>query len=194
MGRRHPSPFGPMWMLFGGFGLSVAIGLAGSAAVYLTNGATPAREFLHAFTTDFQVLVSLGLAIGTALVVYRLQHIIPDVIEKAFTPSERAATNYADEKRRFESRRRTVQFAGELLVVAFPLFAYCRFPLAPVGADIMIGIGCLEYVLGSYVGRKLRYASMMLDALREIPIKRNLFRHRELDKINVCVRVEAKLK
>lgn len=182
-----------MYMLFVGMGTSVVVGFAGAAAVYSFDGATTAQQFLRAYTSEFRTLVSFGLILGTALIVYKSQGLIASTIEAAFTPEELGRTDYDINKRRLYSRRRTVLFAGELLTIAFPVFYYSRFPLAGIGEDIMIGVACLQYVLGSYVGRKLRYAGMMIHALAGIPIKRNLFRERELDSINTYVNVASSL-
>lgn len=193
MVRQQPSPYGLMYMLFAGMGISVGVGVVGATAVYAVNGWPSAQAFLRAYTTDFRTLISLGLILSTAIIVFRCQGAIAATIENAFQEAELAGTSYEMNKRRLYSRRRTVLFAGELLAISFPLFYYCRFPLTGLGADIMIGVACLEYVLGSYVGRKLRYAGLMLDSLVDIPITRNLFRRRELDVINTYVHVASSL-
>jgi hypothetical protein len=182
-----------MYMLFVGMGASVVLGFVGSVAVYLADGPSNAQQFLRAYATDFRTLVSLGLGLGTALIVYKSQDYIASTIEGAFGRADLEDAEYYVHKRRLYSHRRTVLFAGELLVIAFPLFAYSRFPLVGLGEDIMIGIACLQYVLGSYVGRKLRYAGLMIDSLADIPIKRNLFRGRELDSLNTYVNVASSL-
>jgi hypothetical protein len=182
-----------MYMLFAGMGTSVVLGMVGGAAVYLVDGPTNAQQFLRAYTREFRTLVSLGLILGTALIVYKSQDLIASTIEAAFPRAELVDTEYDFSKRRLYSHRRTVLFSGELLAIAFPLFYYCRFPLTGIGEDIMIAVACLQYVLGSYVGRKLRYAGMMIHALANIPVKRNLFRGRELDSLNTYVNVASSL-
>ena len=182
-----------MYMLFAGMGTSVVLGMVAGAVVYLVDGPTNAQQFLRAYTREFRTLVSFGLILGTALIVYKSQDFIASTIEAAFPRAELDGTEYDLNKRRLYSHRRTVLFAGELLVIAFPLFYYCRFPLTGIGEDIMIAVACLQYVLGSYVGRKLRYAGMMIHALANIPIKRNLFRGRELDSLNTYVNVASSL-
>jgi len=180
-----------MYMLFAGMGASVAIGIAGAGFVRFFNGPTAAHDFLRAYTTDFRTLVSLGVILGTSLIVYKSQGFIASTIEAAFTRSELASTQYEFNKRRLYSYRRTVLFAGELLAIAFPLFYYCRFPLTGLGDDIMLGVACAEYIFGSYVGRKLRYAGMMIHSLAAITVTRNLFRDRELDSLNTYVNVAS---
>lgn len=191
--KAQPPPHQPMFRLFAGFGLSVLVGSAASLVVFLAEGPEPARQFLRAFTTDFRVLVSLGLGLGTALIVHKFQHLVAETIESAFSPAELETTEYGLEKSRFLSYRRGVTFAGELIAISFPIFYYSRFPLSGVGTDAMIAIACLQYAVGSYIGRKLRYAGMMLHALREIRITRNLFKERELDSINSYVNVASSL-
>jgi len=182
-----------MYMLFAGMGASVALGAVGGGTIYFVDGSAQAQAFLRAYATDFRTLVSFGLILGTALIVYKSQDFIGLTIEAAFKPKELAATEYDLNKQRLYSPRRTVLFAAELLVIAFPLFYYCRFPLTGLGEDIMLGVACLQYVLGSYVGRKLRYAGLMIHSLADIPITRNLFRGRELDSINTYVNVASSL-
>ena len=57
---------------------------------------------------------------------------------------------------------------------------------------MMIAV-CAEYAFASFVGRKLRYAAMMIHSLRDIEIRRNLFEERELDNINWHVNVASTL-
>ncbi|HKN58033.1 MAG TPA: hypothetical protein VJV97_04220 [Gemmatimonadaceae bacterium] len=57
----------------------------------------------------------------------------------------------------------------------------------------MIIAGSLQWLLASYVGRKLRYASMMLYSLLTIEVDRNLFIERRLDLINTAVNAASTL-
>lgn len=187
------SPYQLMYTFFGGMGASLAFGVGGALVVFFVDGLPEAQRFFGAFTTEFKTLVSFGMILGTALVVYRSQSVIPDTIESAFTAAELADTRYADYKQRFWSRRRTMLFAAELVVVAFVVFTYCRFPLSSIGTDLMIGAACIQYALGSYVGRKLGYAGMMLHSLLGATVSRNLFKERELDDINTYVHLASTL-
>ncbi len=57
----------------------------------------------------------------------------------------------------------------------------------------MVIPACAQYAFGVYVGRKLCYAGMMLHALLEAPVTRNLFKERELDEINSYVHIVSTL-
>jgi hypothetical protein len=80
-----------------------------------------------------------------------------------------------------------------MVVVAFVIFYYSQFPLSQPGADLMLFAACAEYALAVYVGRKLMYTACMLNSLLAIPVKRNLFRKRELDGINPYIHVASTL-
>jgi hypothetical protein len=179
--------------LFFGLGMSVAYGLLGAVVLFKLGGMTEVQAFLTAYTSAFKTLFSFGLILGTALIVFRSQNVIPETIEAAFTNSQLAQTHYALYKTRFQSPRRSITFAAEFTVVAFVVFSYCEFPLHRPAEVIMIIAACAQYSLGVYVGRKLFYAGMMLHSLLAAPVTRNLFRERELDEINSYVHIASTL-
>jgi hypothetical protein len=179
--------------LFAGLALSVAYGALGAALVWIISGRTECQRFLVAYTTSFKTLVSMGLILGTALIVYRSQDTIPKTIEAAFTSAQLSATEYFHYKRRFASRRRSMTFAAQFAVVAFVIFTNCQFPLGRFADSLMVIAACVQYALGVYVGRKLCYAGMMLHSLLDVKIERNLFRERELDEIDSYVHAASTL-
>jgi hypothetical protein len=185
------SPFRLMLMLFLGLALSLAYGLLGAALVWYIGGKSEAQLFFAAYTISFKTIVSLGLILGTALIVFRTQDVIPQTIEAAF--KGQLSDDYFYYKRRFESLRVSITFSAELTVVAFIIFSYCQFPLARPGEVLMVIASCAEYALAAYVGRKLMYTGMMLHSLLPITVTRNLFRKRELDPINPYVHVASTL-
>lgn len=187
------SPFRMMNFLFAGLGVSLVYGLLAFFLVWHWNGKAEAQSFFAAYTTSFKTIVSLGLALGTALIVYLCQKVIPNTIEQAFTEAELKPTDYAYYKRRFASRFLSLEFSAEMTVVAFIIFSYCQFPLTRLGEAVMIIAACAEYAFGVYIGRKLGYAGMMLHSLLSVPITRNLFKNRELDAINTYVHVASTL-
>lgn len=189
----QPSPPRLMWLAFLGFALSLAWGLACGTAIYVFASKADAQKFLVMFIGTFNMLVCLGLIIGTALIVGSAQHVIPETIEAAFTPSELAQSGYFENKRCFYSRQRTVLFASEFMLIGWIIFALCDFPLPGLGGALLMTSGCAQWALASYVGRKLRYAGQMLHSLVAINITRNLFKRRELDAINAAVHVAATL-
>jgi len=187
------SPFRMMNYLFLGLGVSLVYGLLGSAILWYWAGTSDAQLFFEAYTTSFKTIISLGLSLGTALIVYLCQNVIPDTIEKAFTDAQLEVTDYAYYKRRFASLWLSIEFSAEFIVVGFIIFSYSRFPLSRGGDALMIIAACIQYALGVYIGRKLGYAGMMLHSLLRAPIKRNLFKKRELDAINAYVHVASTL-
>jgi hypothetical protein len=188
------SPFRLMILLFYGLGASLIYGLFGLALVSYFDGKVDAQRFFVAYTTSFKTIISLGLILGTWLIVFRTQDVISETIEAAFTQEELDATHYFLNKQKFYSRKRSISFSAEFIVVAFVVFNYCcQFALSPWGQDLMIIAMCAQYALGVYVGRKLRYAGMMLHSLLNAKVNRNLFRNHELDAINVYVHVASTL-
>lgn len=183
-----------MILLFYGLGASLGYGLFGLACVYYFDGESEATRFFTAYTLSFKTIISLGLILGTWLIVYRTQGVISETIEAAFTQQELDATHYFMNKEKFYSLRRSIIFSAQFIVVAFVVFNYfCQFVLSRWGQYLMIFAMCTQYALGVYVGRKLRYSGMMLQSLLTAPVRRNLFRHRELDAINVYVNVASTL-
>jgi len=178
-------------MLFSGLGVSVAYGLLGSALIFFLGGKEEAQLFFTAYTSSFKTIVSLGLAIGIARIVYKFQSAIPKTIEAVFTETQLSATDYFDYKQWFFSSIRSITFSAEFTVVAFVIFSYARFPLSKPGEVLMMIAACAQYALGVDVGRKLMYASMMLQSLLKARVTRNLFRKRELDVINSYVNVAS---
>jgi hypothetical protein len=187
------SPFHLMLMLFLGLGLSLTYCIVGSALIFYVDGKSEAQSFFAAYASSFKTIISLGLILGTALIVYRSQNVIPQTIESAFTEAQLADTHYSYYKRRFASPRISVTFSGQMILVAFIIFLCCQFPLSGLGQDLMLIAACAEYGFAVYVGRKLMYSGMMLHSLMTIPITRNLFRNRELDAINPYVHVASTL-
>lgn len=203
------SPFSLMLMLFRGLAISGAYGLLGFILVSSLSGRADAQAFFTNYTSSFKTILSLGLVLGIAPMVYQYQNAIPKTIEAAFTQAQLSETDYFKYKRRFFSLFRSITFSAEFIVVAFVIFSYARFPRSSTPAEaissarfplpstpaevlMMIAV-CTEYALGVYIGRKLMYASMMLQSLLNARVTRNLFRKRELDIINSYVHVASTL-
>jgi hypothetical protein len=179
--------------LFFGMMLSLVYGLLNSVIIYFLEGTSESRHFLAAYNISFKTLISFGLILGTALVVFRSQNVIPQTIEAAFTDNQLQKTDYFFYKHRFFSRRRSLTFSAEFAAVGFLIFSYCQFPLHGLAEALMIIPACIQYALGVYVGRKLFYAGMMLHSLSGITVSRNLFKGRELDDINTYVHIVSTL-
>jgi hypothetical protein len=187
------SPISLMFTLFVGLGISAAYGLLGFVLSSYLGGNDDGRAFFAAYTTSFKTILSLGLILGIAGIVYKYQQAIAETIRAAFNEAELSATEYYRYEHRFFSTFRSVTFSAEFILIAWIVFSYARFPLSQPGEALMMIAVCTEYALGVYVGRKLRYASEMLQSLLNVPVTRNLFRKRELDVINSYVHVASTL-
>jgi hypothetical protein len=190
---RIPSPLRLAWLAFWGFAVSLAYGLCSAGIVFTTEGGSEAQQFLVMYVGSFNMLVTTGLIVATALIVGASPNLVPDAIETAFTAEELAGTGYFEQRRRYSSIARTVTFASEMIILGLVVFTLCGFPLAGAGGTLLLIGGCMQWALASYVGRKLRYAAMMVYLLLKIEVKRNLFRKRELDIINTAVHVATTL-
>jgi hypothetical protein len=190
---RSVSPVRLLSMLFFGLGVSVLYGFIGMALSFYFDGKGDAQLFFAAYTSSFKTLFSLGLIIGTGIIIYSTQGVVPSTIEQAFSKAELSETNYFYHKQRYFSLRRSLTFSGQFIVVGLLIFRYCQFPLSRTGEAVMVIAACAEYALGAYVGRKMLYTVMMLHSLLEIRITRNLFRSRELDPINTYVQIASAL-
>ena len=179
------SPLGIINCVFFGFVISLVYGVLGSAIVYFMDSKNQAKLFLAAYNTWFNTLIASGLLLGTALVVFKTENIVPTVIERAFAPDQLAKSDYFAYKHRFTSTKRSVAFAAELFVAGFALFLLCQFPLEKLAESLMILASCLQYALGAYILRKIVYAGLMLHSLLNIPLTRNLLKARELDEVYV---------
>src|ERR1700741_736471 len=187
-GSHSGSPIRFMWQVFIGFGVALVYGLVGAGLLYVVSGECDAEEFLQMYIGPFNQLVTLGMAVGTALMIRGSQDLIPDTIDKVFT-SEELPDEYRENRRRYSSLRRTIVFASELIILGFMIFHFCHFPLSGLGEALMLLAGCLQWGLASYVGRKIRDAGMMLHSLLDVKVTRNLFENRELDVINTYVQM-----
>ena len=187
----RPSPYPPLLLFFLGMLLSVGYGFIGAGLMWIFRGRSEAQAFFATYTTLFKTVLSLGLITGTTLLVYYGQTVVPDTIEKAF--KDRLTDDYYYYKRRFGSRRVSLTYSGQMALVAFVIFFYSQFPLSKLGQYLMIFAVGAEYAMAVYVGRKLMYTACMLHSLQAIPVKRNLFRKRELDAVNVPIHVASTL-
>lgn len=182
---RSNSPIRFMWLVFIGFGGALVYGLAAAALVYEVEGREDARQFLQMYIGTFNTLVTLGLGVVTALLIGRSQHEIPDAIEATFTPEELSPTAYKENKQRYLSRRRTIVFASQMIIIGFAVLHFCHFPLSGIGEAAMLIAGCLQCGLASYAGRKIRYAGMMIHSLHDVQVTRNFFKQSEIEVVNV---------
>jgi hypothetical protein len=191
------SPLRLVWLVFWGFAISLAYGLCAGGVVYTIEGEYDAQQFLAMYIGNFNMLVTTGLIVATALIIGAAQNVIPDTIEEAFKGEEDrkelAKTGYFEQRKQYTSIVSTVSFASLMIIFGLVVLTLCRFPLSGAGQAFLLIGGCLQWALASYVGRKLRYAGMMIYSLLKVQVKRNLFRERELDVINTAVHVATTL-
>lgn len=176
---------------FLGLALSLAYGLFGASLLRLTSGDKIAQRFLTSYIDDFGILVSFGVIAGAALIVGRSQRVITNTIEATFKAEDLSRTPYFAHRQRYFSKRLNTLFATEMILISFTIFRLCDFPFGRVADGLMMIAACAQYALASYVGRKLRYAGMMLHAIIQIDVKENLFRTRRLDIINTAVHIAS---
>lgn len=179
--------------MFLGLLLSLVYGLLSCGILYFSGWKPEYQLFAVAYTTSFKTLVSLGLALGTALIVFRSQHLVPQAIEAAFSREQLEKTKYYLFRGRLYSKVRTIAFTSSFIVISFVIFTCCQFPLPAPAEDLMIIPACIQYALGVYIGRKLFYAGLMLLSLLDTKASRNLFKERELDEINIFVNIVSTL-
>jgi len=182
-----------MLIFFIGLAISVTFGLLSTALIFYFSDKSEAQLFFAAYMSSFKTVISLGLLLGTALIILITQNDIPKAVEEAFTDKQLSETDYFYYKKRFASLRISITFMSEFVVIGFIIFYYCSFPLSGLAEDLMIIAACAQYALGVYIGRKLIYLGMMVHALTTTKVTRNLFQERELDEINSYVHVASTL-
>jgi hypothetical protein len=182
-----------MLILFGGLFASLVYGAAGLGYIWIFNSHAQAQQFFAAYTRDFKTVISLGLILGTAVIIRISQNLIPQTIEDAFTPDELVGTKYSTYKGHLHSLRKSLSFSGIFFGVGFIIFWQADFRLSGAGEVLMMLAACTQYALGVYVGRKLIYGGMMLHSLMDAQVTRNLFKKRELDDINSYVHLASTL-
>ena len=187
------SPFYLMHTLFVGLGISLAYGALCALVLYYLEGNSHYAQFIEAYVRSFGSFLSFGLIAGTALIVFKSQGLIPEVIENAFTAKQLEGTGYFLYRARYFSLRRSVGQISSYTTVGFVIFTLCSFPFSEAARTFMTIPACIEYGLGVYVGRKLFYAGLMLHSLARVKVTRNLFKNHELDEINSYVNIVSVL-
>jgi hypothetical protein len=190
-----------MVIFFGGLGISLAYGIVAFISIWCFEDKNLAQDFAKAYTSSFKTIISLGLILGTALIIHQTQDEIPETIENAFTQlkstqlkrKDKKEEGYEYYKNRYQNRAMSVRFSSYLILVAFLIFGCCQFPLSTLGEVFMLIAVCAEYAFAVYVGRKLMNIGMMLHSLMNATVPQNLFKERKLDDINTYVNVASTL-
>lgn len=183
-----------MLIFFSGLAISLVYDIGGFFLVKSLDGETAAVEFFAAYTSSFRTIISLGLILGAAMLVFFVQSDIAAMVESAFWKDQLfTETKYFKYRIHFWRLRKTLIFGAQLGFAAFLIFSFCHFKLSRTGDILMMIAVCAEYVLASFVGRKLMYTAMMIHSLADIKVRRNLFKKRELDNINWYISVASTL-
>lgn len=169
-----------------GFIISLTYGVLTSLIVYIFQNYDFAR-YVKDFFINFNSLILGGLTFGLAYQVYQTQSYIPDTIEKTFGKIE--DETYKEHKRRFFSLRRSLEFSAEFIIVSFFLYFFAKFPYSGKAEYFMIIYGCALYGCGVYIGRKLFYLAQMLESIRNLDVKEDIFSEDRLGGITTYVNV-----
>lgn len=190
---QRTSPFRYIGIVFLGLSISLIYSLLSSTLLYFSAGKSAAQLFLTAYNTSVNTPISLGLIIGTALVVFHSQAVFPATIEAAFSYSQLAKTDYCLYKQRFLSGKRSVLCVAEFFMVSLIIFSDGQFPLQGLAEFLVIIPACLQYALLVYASRKIFYAGMMLHSLLDVVVDRDLFKEHELDDAKVWTHMTSAL-
>lgn len=177
--------------VFYGFGYSIAYGLLTALVVWIADchqrlsiislssesfcRSVKTIEYVESFFKDFNGALSGGLIFSTAILVFKTQKEIPDLIDKIFTHNELKQTEYFEQRRRYLSARRSTEFSSIFIVIGFILFYFAKFPFEGMPLYFLIAFSCIQYALGVYIGRKLFYIAQMLKAIESINIDKDIF-------------------
>src|SRR6266700_3958468 len=119
-----------MNQVFLGFGLALLYGIATGGGIWFLEPNDTFRKYVEAYFVSFNCLVSGGLIIGTAIIVWRSQESIPSFIERAFDEASLRETTYYEQKRKYLSLRRSLTFSTDFIIVGFIIFYFCKFPFS----------------------------------------------------------------
>ncbi|MDP9193128.1 MAG: hypothetical protein M3P06_15630 [Acidobacteriota bacterium] len=185
------SPLRLMQTVFRGIGISVLYGIISFALIIHSDGSAAAYDFAVAFIRSYNSLISFGLIIGSTLIVYRSQNIIPETIETTFREDETELwpNGYLFYLDRYENRIRSLMIIAVYATFGFLIFSTCRFKISPIADLSMMLCACAQWGMGVYIGRKLCYAGMMLHSLRCVTVRKNLFKTRSLDSVTSYVHI-----
>ena len=173
--------------LFVGVAIAVTYGALTGLLIWKLSGEAAFAEYLRVFFQAYNGAIVGGLIFSTAILIYRSQRWIPNLIESNFSQEELAATEYPEQKRRFLSAARSAGFATTFVVISFGLFAFAKFPFSGFANYALVAFGCVEYALGVYIGRKLFYIAQMLHAIERLDVKRDIFTDDKLGMIAIYV-------
>lgn len=167
-----------------GFIISLAYGVLTSLSVYIFQNDDYERYIQNFFIT-FNSLIIGGLGFGVTYQIFETQNYIPTIIET--TLGEIKSKTYEEHKRRLFSLQRSASFSGTFIIASFFLYLFAKFPFSGIAEYYMIIYGCALIGCGVYGGRKLFYIAQMLEAIRDIKLKKDIFSEDKLAGISTYV-------
>ncbi len=168
--------------MFAGYIVSFAYVVATGSVVWLVSPRLLAK-YAYAFCLSFNCLTSSGVIITAALFVFFTKRDIPEIIENSFEAAALSSTKYPFYKRLYLSLFGAVSFSTNYIIGSFFIFYLSKFPFDGWAEIFLITIGCAEYGLIVYVGRKLYFIAKMLGAISNLPPTKNVFRESRLGEI-----------
>lgn len=173
--------------IFYGFGLSVIFGITTASTLWFAGGPVVANAYAKAFFSSFNCAIAGGLVFSAALLIYKSQNWIPDLIDRIFDEELLAQTEYGEHRQRFFSASRSASFATIFVAIGFFIFTFAKFPFEGMAEAFLVAYCCIEYGLGVYIGRKLFYIAQMLYAIENVPVEEDIFKEDKLGMISTYV-------
>lgn len=171
---------------FLGFVLSAAYGLLTTGILWAI-APTELPRYPEAFFVSFNAAIVGGLIMTTAILVYKTQRQIPQIIENAFTPRELSQTIYYIHKAKYFSLVRSITFASSCSLGVAAVFQAVQLPFGGWAGRFLFVFVCAQGALGVYVGRKIFYIAQMLKAIESIKVKKDIFTQDKLSGIAIYV-------
>ncbi len=122
---------------FYGFGASLSYGVMSAVGLYFLYDIDVVKAFLENFAINFNCVVSGGLLLGAALLMYQTQYDIPEKLELVFGEEVREQVKYKEHKDRYLSPDRSAWFCAQFVVVGASIFYFAKFP-SPLGAEVVM--------------------------------------------------------
>lgn len=173
--------------IFVGFFLAALYGAASSALVWYFRDFETFSKFQETYFKSFNCAISGGLIISAAILVYKTQKSIPDLIRATFKIELLEKTEYEINERKYFALHRSLSFSTTFAAVSFLIFYLAKFPFEGLPEYLLIATGSTHYALAVYVGRKLFYIAQMLHSIEAIDVKDHIFTDDKLSLINTYV-------
>ena len=185
--------FSLLYHVLWSFVASIGIGVVAGTVVWRTEKSSIFLKFIDAYFVTFNCVITTGLAIGVVYFIWRTQYHIIDVIEKTFDTADLQSPDFQENKGRFLNYQRSAIFSGNFIIIAFVIFFFAGFKFQGFPQYVLIGVGCAQYGLGVYVGRKLFYFAKILNSVENLKPKVDVFNDEKLGLIASYVNIASTL-